>query len=392
MTRANEAEKWGGDLIALYAIKEGMEQLGHQVEIGSTTEKIADADFVFLSNTCLDLRACCHLVRLLGKRYGVIAFHEDFIQYYGPSRGFYHYIREILNESIEEGVPFSLDHLYENPQLIHYYAPPPAKRGLLNYDVLKNAEVCIANSPTEAQTMKRDCPSCNAQVIPWSSGLAEELDREPNEDFLQLTGLQKKGYILQVGRFEMRKNQLGTLLATKDFDLPLVFIATTTAVHSTEYLFTCLEAIHKWRKGPTLIISQELPSYKSGNLTILQMPGGQKLPRETLLSAFGHAGLHIHPAFHELPGYTYLESAKLGIPTIASTWTSIRDYFTEEKTGHYSLDNRIEYCLPYDLPGLTQLVWKKWGEEFSPDHSHPIFTRTKVDMAREILACLRVLS
>lgn len=385
MTRANEAEKWGGDLVALYAIKEGMEKLGHSVQIGSTTEKIADADFVFLSNTCLDLRACYHFVRLLKKPYGVIGFHEDFIQYFGPSRGFYHYVREILKGNLEEGVPFSLDQLYENPHLIHYYAPPPAKRVLLNYEILKNATVCIANSPTEAQTMRRDCPSCNAQVVYWSSGLAEAIEREPHEEFLTFTGLEKRGYLLQVGRFEMRKNQLATILATKDFALPLVFIATATALHSREYLFSCLEAIHKWRKGPTLIVSQELPSCQSGQLTVLQMPQGEKLSPGMLLSAVAHAGLHVHPAFHELPGYTYLESAKLGVPTIASTWTSIRDYFTDEKTGEYSLDKRIEYCLPYDLPGLTQLVWKKWGESFSQDLSHPAFTRTKVDVAREIL-------
>jgi len=251
---------------------------------------------------------------------------------------------------------------------------------------LKNARVCIANSPTEAETMRRDCPSCQARVVYWSAGIAESVNEKPDEKFFAFSGLENANYILQIGRFEPKKNQLATILATKDFDLPLVFIATN--IFDKKYFLTCMEAVQKWRKGPTLILSQELPSTQLGNVSIQQLPKGLPLSKEMLLSAIAHAALHIHPAFYELPGYTYLEAAKMGTPTIASSWTTIRDYFTDEKTGEYSLDQRIEYCLPYDIPAMTQLIWKKIGERFPFDNTHPVFSRTKVDVARDILTLI----
>src|ERR1700687_2414991 len=105
-----------------------------------------------------------------------------------------------------------------------------------------------------------------------------------------------------------------------------------------------MEAIQRWRKGPTLLLSQTLPEGQLGSLRILPMPGREKLSTSMLQSAFAHAGLHLHPAFYELPGATYFESAILGVPTIASTWTTIDEYFLDPQ-----LDERIEYSLPYDL-------------------------------------------
>ncbi len=382
ITRPNEKTKWGGDLKTIHAIRDGLRALGCAVHLAPSVMDLPASDFVFLTNTCLDLRNDRKIVQLQGMPYGVIGFHEDTIKFFGPAFGFYHYVRSCLDGAVDDGVDFSIEALFENPHLIHYYAMPPRKSNLVNYEVLKDAKVCIANTETEAKTMLRDCPSCNAQVVPWAPGFAEDFEREATGEFLALTGLKSREYILQVGRFELRKNQLGTILATKDLDLPLVFIATKGSYEW--YEAACMEAIQKWRKGPTLILSQTLPEGQSGSLRVLPMPGREKLSTSMLQSAFAHAGLHLHPAFYELPGATYFESAILGVPTIASTWTTIDEYFLDPK-----LDERIEYSLPYDLPRLTQLVHKKLGQTFPLEPLHPIFRRTKVDVAKEILRSIQ---
>lgn len=387
VTRTNEISKWGGDLKALYSIGEGMQLLGHEVDFVQTTADLSSTDHVFLSSTSMDLRPDHNLLKLQGKDYSLLAFHEDTIQYFGATYGFFFYVRKAINGEEDEGFPFCVERLYENPDIIHYYNVPPRKSSYVNYHVLKDARVCFANSSSECRTMLRDCPTANAKVVHLSPGFAEEHHGEISDDFLKLTGLKKGEYILQVGRFEVRKNQLGSILATKDLDIPLVFIATKT--DRPWYEGTCLEAIRKWRKGPTFIISETLSDLTFENIKIIQMPNKEKLSAKMLISAYANAALHLHPAFYELPGYTYLEAAKLGIPTVASSWATIDDYFTDS-SGKYSLDERIEYCLPYHLPSIKKLILKKIGQKFSKDHPHPIFKRTKLDVASEVLQHLNL--
>jgi hypothetical protein len=140
----------------------------------------------------------------------------------------------------------------------------------------------------------------------------------------------------------------------------------------------------KWRKAPTIIVAQEIPSCEEGPLKIVPMPNNQKLSNSMLQSAFYHAGLHLHPAFQELPGYTYFESVLLGIPTIASSWTTIKDYFSNP-----DMDDRIEYCHPGNLKEIKKIIEKKFGQKYLSPTNHPIFNRSKSEMASEIIELIR---
>jgi len=360
-------KKWGGDTKALVALCSGLRKLGHRADLIADPANIGPYDYIFLSNTSFDLRPIFHFLQLRKSPYGLIGFHENKIRHAGASSGFFRYIRGCLDGEHDERYPFAVERLFENPELIYYYSEPPRKMPLFNYDVLKNAQVAIACCKTEAETMRRDCATCDPKIVPWPPGFVEG-DETPTSAFLRMTGLKSKEYILQVGRLEQRKNQLATILATKDLDIPLVFIATMTA--NMEYEQAALEAIYKYRKAPTFVLSQKIPSMRAGPLHIVQMPEAKKLSTKVLLSAYHHAGLHLHPAFYELPGLTYFESAKLGIPTIASSWATITDYFTDS-AGNYTLDDRIEYVLPYHLPDILKMVKKKFGQSMPPAHIPP---------------------
>ncbi len=370
VTRKTEA-KWGGDLAALYCFYEGLKEMGQPVSIAQTAAELHDADFIFLSNTSYDLKPDYATLQASKQRFGVIALHSDRPRYYSPCYAFAHFVGLCL---IEGHSFYHIEQLIDNPDILDFfpYFPPPLFEE--NYPLLEQAEICIATSPTEAATIQRDSPGCRTQVIYLPCELPSA---QYSDAFLQFTGLKKGEYVLQVGRIEPRKNQLASLLAMRDLDMPLVFIATESFYPSYEQL--CLQAIRKWRHAPTLVISQTLPSTHEGSLRILSMPHGQKLSQEMLMSAYQNAGLHLHPAFCELPGLTYLEAAKFGVPTVASEWATINDYFADS-----SWDEQIVYAPPHDINALTEHILKQWGKKIPQNLAHPLFRKTKVEVAREL--------
>jgi glycosyltransferase involved in cell wall biosynthesis len=380
VTRENAESFYGGDLKALSLIRDGFKELNHEASLVSNVASIQDEDLVFLSNTTLDLSSKRHFLSIFkNKKYALIPFHEDFLKYEIPALGLLNYLKNNLLSIKEPGLDYSVERLIENPSLIYYFPIQVRKDVFFNYDVIKDATINIANSKMEKKTILRDCPQANASVVYLTSG-CEECSHRENDDFLKLSNLKKGEYLLQVGRLQLRKNQLATILATKDLDIPLVFISSRGFVST---LITDL--ILKYRKAKTIIISQDLPRRKEKHLEIIPMPKNKILSNNLLYSAFKNAGLLVHPAFYELPGYTYLEAVKYGIPTIASNWSSIKEYFSDPKTNRYLLDDRVEYVEPYDIDGIKKLILKKFGKKYPENPDMWIYKRTKKDVAKEIL-------
>lgn len=379
VARSNARAKWGGDLFVFRTICEGLRALGHGARIVSSVSQVESFDFVFLSNTCVEtLTSEQAALSLMGKRYGVIPFHEDALLFSPPASGMYHFLLSCLFEKVEGLMECKLEFLDETPHIVYYHAFAPRNINFVNRGVLSAARLCIANSEREAKTILRDNPQSHVKVVPLSPGLVGEFGLDASDEFLSFTGLSSKSYALQVGRMEKRKNQMGTIVALRDLEIPLVFIATNT--HQREYQKACLLAILKWRKAPTFVISQQLAPFEQGPLKILPMSKKKKLPSSMIQSAFFHAGIHVHPAFYELPGYTYFESAYYGVPTVASKWAAIDEYFRDPP-----LDERIEYVLPYDCPAIEGAVKRQFGKRYPREPLHPAFLRTKEDVAREIV-------
>lgn len=378
VTRPTQA-LWGGDLKALQSIKDGLQQLHHQVTFAPIASDIPlDTDFILLTNTCLDLRDNYQWLKQNNKKYGIICFHEDFDRYLRYSYGMHTYLENSLRFDSRKTLESCLQRLIDNPELIrlHSHAHIDASR---NFPILRDALFCIANSHFEARTILRDCPQANVKVIYWASGISSEWTQDDNDEFLQFTSLQKKHYILQVGRLELRKNQLSTLLACRDIDLPLVFIATQAEFQ--EYENTFIEMAQRVRKHPTILVSNHLKTQKQGNLQILQMPNGKKLPLSCLQSAYQNARVHIHPAFYELPGYTYLESVYYNVPTLATEWASIKEYLGLE--GGMRCKELVEYVVPYHVDEIRKKTIRLMDVK-SERQVLPIFKRTNLEVAKEL--------
>jgi hypothetical protein len=388
--RTNVDRKWGGDLAVVNSYIEGLKTFGHQSRAVFSPFEVPDSDFLLFTNYFLDQRTTFREAVTLGIPFGVLGFQENLIHYYPVATGFCAYVMGCLGHGFEtdNGMEYDIELLFEMPHLAHYYGITANRGVLYNLEAAKDSSLWIANSATEKRTMQRDCPNCKITVIPVAPGIVAGLDKEPDTSFLQMTGLSSGSYLLQVGRLEMRKNQLGTILATRDLDIPLVFIATT----SLSYEETCFEAAVKWRKAPTLFISQSLSEREEGSARVIPMPQKQKLPQATLASAFYHAGLHIHPAFQELPGATYLEAARFGVPSVASHWCTIKDYFFDPALGHSELDGRIVYAEPHHLNEITKKIEQNFGLKFAPLIDHPSLKRTHRDVAQDLLMNLETFS
>ena len=386
VTRPNE-NQWGGDLRALYSIADGIKENNVEVKLGRTAIDLYDCDFIFLSNTCLDQRENYNWLKKHNKRYGIIGFHEDFIKYFSMSMGFSKYIMENVADKNYNGFKYDLKRLEETPEIGLYFSGAPVHATMFNYEVLRDAEVCIANSNPEALTMKRDCPHANVKVVYWTAGWADEWDNDPDESFLDLIELPSKQYILQVGRLETRKNQLATLIACRDIKTPLVFLATKGYQHWYEQVF--IKAAIKHRKHKTILISENRESRIDGPLEIIQMPNNEKLPSTTLQSAYYHSKVHCHPAFYELPGYTYLEALKYGIPTVASKWCSIYDYldtFENDRT----VNGLMDYITPYNINEIKNSVEKQLLID-PQDTNINFFNRTIKELGKDILESIKKL-
>ena len=388
VARENAKNVWAGDLKALQVIRDGLLELKHECSILNNVADVKDEDFVFLTNTSYDLSSKNYFLKTFKKKdYGIVAFHEDYIKYDAAAFGLYKYLENNLLNIKKRGFEFPIERLIENPSLIYYYSILPRKNVLFNYEALKTAKIVIANSKFEKKTILRDCPKANVGVVYWTAGCEEYDKNEKDDSFLKFCGgLNKNKYLLQIGRLQVRKNQLTTVLASKDVDIPLVFIATKQKVNA--YQKVLIDTILKYRKAfLTIIVSQDLPEGEYKNLKIISMPKNEKLTSKILYSAFVNCGLYIHPAFYELPGYVYLEVAKLGIPCIASKWSSVYEYFSDPKTDNkkYLLDDRIEYVEPYDINTITKLINKKAGKRYPKNPDLWIYKRTKKQVAKEII-------
>ncbi len=359
--------KWIGDHRALEVICNGMRSINQNASIVYSVDDALKADYLFLSNTCDRLSPLMHSLSLAGRPYALIPFHEDHQRWRPIAYAFHSFISFALKQKNPDK---HLQYLLSHPELISELAVPiPCPD---NQEVMENADFCIANSATEAETILKYAPQATTRVIPWTSGYLDQQSYAYSDPFLKMTGLKKGEYILQVGRFQRKKNQLASILATRNLKMPLVFIA--SRIFEEDYAKTCLDAIQRFRKAPTWIITHDLPEQHLDNLRIRHLDQVDSFTQDLLISAYQNAGLHLHPAFTELPGYTYLEAAKLGLFSIASTWTTIGDYFKGD-------EERICYVHPLHLEEMERLVRETFGRSCSPMN----YLRSEADVAEEVL-------
>lgn len=353
---------WGGDIVCIELMAQGLKSLGYSVKCSDKIDNLLDCHFVFLTYSLKPLIDAYLTLKKEKIPYAVIPFYENDEQFFSSSRGLTVYLYMMQKQHIAQGMNFDLETLEKRPQILKVMGPQTKLRTLMNQKVFENALFCLTNSPTESETMQRDFINVTTETILLPVGLMTNNNEKSTDEILQLTGLNSKSYLLQVGRIETRKNQLSTVLSTRNLDYPLVFIASKCNPHVLELL---IDTIKKFRKAQTFIISPDLESRDLGPLKIINTNDHYLMPTSLILSAYKHAGLYIHPAFQELPGLTYLEALHFNIPIIASKWTTLKDYLTDPKTGKYQLDDRITFCTPHHIADIETAIKANFGKTYA---------------------------
>ena len=324
ISRPNTSQ-WGGDLTVINQALSGFKAIGIDASILPGNFKIEGDTNYIITNTCLDQRHLMDGFINAGHSYSCLPFHEDFRNYFVASIGMYNTCRQLLTDSIP------ISELEDYPEIINYaeFANPPF--GINNRRVLQNAICNFPSSRKEELTIKRDSPKAHTAVIRLPTDVTDRFQTEKISDiFLDEYGI-APGYILQVGRLEVRKNQISTVLAARDIPVPLVFIVTKG--YSPDYEKTFIEIIKKYRKYPTYIISEDMQELNERQLQIKNMKNNEKLDWSVLQSAYQNASVNCHPAFYELPGLTYIESIQLGVKTIVSNRATISEYLESSFDG-----------------------------------------------------------
>ena len=378
-----ESPHHGGDLVALNSLQDGLRELGHRVFIGPDALSVIKSDYIVITNTCLDQSDNFPALKENSKRWGIVTFHEDFVKYLPTSEGFVNYAFNAFNNGKwsyeDEAQRFAITDLDEGGDIVQLFGEGTLpKTSHVNRFLIEGAETVFAHSDMEKRDILRHIPDANIEVCRWGCGIAKPNDSYL-DSFLKLTGLTKGEYILSVGRIEGRKNQLASVLALRDNDTPLVL--TTPTIRSKKYASFVAE-VAALRKGPTIMISPEFQDNQSGSLRVIGT-NGQLLSDDMIISAYQNAGLHLHPAFHEMPGYTYLEAAMYNLPQVASSWGSIDEYFG--MGGSETLDGRVKFVAPHHLGEIRRAVEEQFGKTFDPLPSHPALTRTNRDIAKDFL-------
>ena len=116
------------------------------------------------------------------------------------------------------------------------------------------------------------------------------------------------GFLLCVGRIELRKNQLGLVKATADLDMPLVLVGKPGISESY------VDSVRSLMKPQDVII-----------------PG---VPYHDLAPIYSCARVHVLPSYYETPGLSSLEAGACGCNLVMSAVGSQKEYF----------GNLVEYC------------------------------------------------
>lgn len=140
-----------------------------------------------------------------------------------------------------------------------------------------------------------------------------------------------RDFVLCVGRFDPRKNQLGLLKSLRGLSLPLVLVGGVHPNHRA-YYNRVMAAVREAR-GRVLLLG----------------PMGQ----QELADVYSAAKVHVQPSWVETPGLASLEAGLAGCNVVVTTSGPTREYF-----GDYAW-----YCDPWDPASIRSAVIAAYESE-----------------------------
>jgi len=338
----------GGDTVVIEKLMAGL--ANYPVDITINLDGVIspkDFDLVHIFNFALPdmVEYYARQAQQAGVPYVITTLLEDVPNFHYQS----HFVASIVQEYQRIGYDRAWWH--ENKPNYRAIEKAPAFN---NTYAAQHAAALYPNGATEARTLRREYNvSSNIAEIK----LGYELGVQGNaERFFQKYGV--KDFILCVGRFETRKNQLMLLKALEDEDVTVV-LAGGGFTYQPPYA-TAVEQFK--RKGKTIILP--------------------KLTDQDLADAYAAAKVHVLPSWYELPGLVSLEAAFYGCNVVATRCGTAADYLGEH----------AYYCDPGDDDSIRSAVLAALYAPVNPNLKEKVMTYSWKEMADKTFDSYRTVS
>jgi glycosyltransferase involved in cell wall biosynthesis/lipopolysaccharide biosynthesis regulator YciM len=311
LIRANVLSQRGGDTVLLERMTEGLRSRGHEVVWDfECKEDLSDCDIAHLFNFATPevTENCSKYVKSFNLPFVVTTLYEDWPRFFSPMVDTFIALQKyvengqsdwerIWNERLKVGKTPIQDNSYS----------------------AFHADALIASGSNELDSLRRDYPHSRRFEINHFGH--DVFDGRPDPNLFR-EAYKVENFVLCVGRFEWRKNQLMLLKALEDSDIPLVFLF-GGFTYQPDYEAICRRFK---RRGKTHFISRVEPAM--------------------LASAFAACKVHALPSWYELPGLVSVEAAHYGANVVASTEGTIRDYLGDDAW----------YCSPDNFESIRKAV------------------------------------
>ncbi|MBN8550839.1 MAG: glycosyltransferase, partial [Deltaproteobacteria bacterium] len=291
--RPNALMQRGGDTVVMERLAAGLRARGIDVCVdvdGKANPR--DYDIVHLFNFALPDHTKSLAVRAYeaGTPYVVTTLYEEVSRFYNQSNA--------VAASLVEYVKGGQNRSWWATNKVDP-ASVPASGTFDNRWTAEHAAALFTNGAQESKAIRRDYPEASSLI---EIKLGHEVGATGDvESFERAYGV--KDFVLSVGRFESRKNQLMLLKALEDSDVTVVLCG-GGFTYQPEYD----RAVRNFkRQGKTIVLDRISP--------------------QMLSSAYCAAKVHALPSWYELPGLVSLEAAHHGCNVVVADSGTTPDYF-----------------------------------------------------------------
>ncbi len=195
--------------------------------------------------------------------------------------------------------------------------------------IIEEVDILLPNSFEELEIISKDFKMDYNKLLNKTKVIPNAVERGKTI-YYNTKKLDIKNYILQVGRIELVKNQLGLVRALKnDKDIPILLIGRRDVSGNDKYYNKL-----------------KIESEKRGNVYFID-----EIRQEELNYYYENALVHILPSFRESPGLVTLEAIKNRTNVVVADKRFC-------PTEYYKFFEIAEICNPYNLKSIREAIMK----------------------------------
>ncbi|MBU1894361.1 MAG: glycosyltransferase [Candidatus Omnitrophica bacterium] len=333
--RINAFSEPGGDTIQMLKTKEYLEKIGCEVVISCDLDPDLDGiDIVHLFNITRINETYMQFknAQKQNKPVVVSSIYQNFEELDSKAssvvKGF---LWRLLNKENREKIK-TLGRTIRNPGQTKS-AVLQMIRGFKNeqIEVLSGASLILPNSLLEAKAIQRDFSlNIKYEIV---SNAVDAIFAQKNNSFINNIGW--NNYVLCVGNFIERKNQLALIEAMQELNIPLILIGSKANTHKNYF------------NRINLAVKNS-----AGQIKIMK-----NVPQSELIPIYSGAKVVVLPSWIETTGLSCLEGAIAGCNIVITDRGYTKEYFQD----------MAYYCNPADIQSIKNAIIKAFNALVSPD-------------------------